>query len=166
MRTFIEKNAFRKLERMKQTHSKVKDIKHIKLKMQDYFLPNSIKNVTIQEIQLIFQMRSNVVNLKLNMKSKYETLECEACLLENESQQHVYECEQIWRKRDIKNIEKPMYENIIWGNVIQKIKVARIFHENMKILERIRDKKCNLTVPGDRLISSLQYCVDTDWKYI
>ena len=166
IRKFIEKNAFRKLERMKQTHSKVKDIKHIKLKMQDYFLPNSIKNVTMQEIQLIFQMRSKVINLKLNMKSRYETLECQACLLENESQQHVYECEQIWSKRDIKNIEKPMYENIIWGNVIQKIKVARIFNENMKILERIREKKCNLTVPGDRLISSLQYCVNTDWKYI
>ena len=74
VRTFIEKNTFRKLERMKQTHSKVRDIKHIKLKMQDYFLPNSIKNVTMQEIQLIFQMRSKVVNLKLNMKSKYETL--------------------------------------------------------------------------------------------
>ena len=138
VRTFIEKNTFRKLELMKQTHSKVRDIKHIKLKMQDYFLPNSIKNVTMQEIQLIFQMRSKVINLKLNMKSKYETLKCQACLLENESQQHVYECEQIWSKRDIKNIEKPMYENIIWGNVIQKIKVARIFNKNMKILERTR----------------------------
>ena len=136
VRTFIEKNTFRKLELMKQTHSKVRDIKHIKLKMQDYFLPNSIKNVTMQEIQLIFQMRSKVVNLKLNMKRKYETLECEACFSENESQQHVYECEQIWRKQDIKNIEKPMYENTFWGT-LSKYKSIQNFYENMKILERI-----------------------------
>ena len=40
----IEENAFIKLENMKLMHSKVKDLKHIKLKMQEYFLPNcSIK---------------------------------------------------------------------------------------------------------------------------
>ena len=166
IRKYIEENAFRNLEIMKQTHSKVKELKHIRLKIQDYFLPNGIKNITKQDIQLIFQMRSQVTNLKQNMKGKYETFECRACLVENESQTHVYECKEIWKKRNISNIENPCYENIIWGNVIQKIKVARIFHENLKILETIREKTCSLTVPGDRLLSSLQYCLDTDWKYI
>ena len=151
---------------MKQTHTKVKDMKHTRLKMQDYFLPNGIENVTKQEIQLIFQMRSKVTKLKLNMKGKHETFECGACFLVDESQIHVYECTEIWNKRDSRNLEIPIYENIIWGNVKQKIKVARIFYENMKILESMKEKKCNLTVPSDGLISSLQYCSDTDWKYI
>ena len=96
------------------------------------------------------------------MKGKHETFECGACLVENESQKHVYECIEIWNKQDIRNLEIPMYENIISGNVKQKIKVARIFNENMKILESIKEKKCNLMVPGDGLLSSLQYCLDTD----
>ena len=49
---------------MKQTHSKVKDVKHARLKMQDYFLPNSIENITKQEIQLIFQMRTKYSAVK------------------------------------------------------------------------------------------------------
>ena len=52
------------------------------------------------------------------------------------------------------------------GSVIQKIKVAITFYENMKILEKIKEKKCNPLVPGDRLLSSLQYSLNTDWKYI
>ena len=40
------------------------------------------------------------------------------------------------------------------------------FNENMKILEKIKEKKCSPLVPGDRLLSSLQYSLNTDWKYI
>ena len=167
IRKYIERNIFLRLESMKQTHSKVKDVKHISLKMQDYFLPNNgIENITKQDVQLIFQMRSKVTNLKMNMKGKYETFECGACLLENESQKHVYECKEIWKKRNIENINNPVYENIMSGSVIQKIKVAKTFYENRKILEKIKEKKCNPLVPGDRLLSSLQYSLNTDWKYI
>ena len=35
----IEENTFRKLESMKQMHSKVKDLKHSRIKIQEYFLP-------------------------------------------------------------------------------------------------------------------------------
>ena len=64
IRKYIEGNAFKKLEDMKQTHSKVKDVNHERLKMQDYFLPNSIENITKQEIQLIFQMKLKLQMLK------------------------------------------------------------------------------------------------------
>ena len=95
IRKHIEENAFRNLENIKLTHSKVKDLKYTRLRIQDYFLPNGIVNITKQETQLIFHMRSNVTNVKINFKSQYETFECDACLLENESQKHVYECEKI-----------------------------------------------------------------------
>ena len=129
-------------------------------------MPKDIENITKEEIQFIFQMRSKVTNVKMNMKGQYETFQCSACLTDNESQKHVYECELIWRERNIVNIEKPDYEKIEWGNVIQKIIVSRIFYENLKILEKIREKKINPMVPGDRSISCLQYCNNTDWKYI
>ena len=99
IRKYTEENTFRKLESMKNMHSKVKDLKHTRLKIQEYFLPNGIENVTKQETQLIFKMRSKVTNVKNNMKSQYETFECSACLIENESQKHVYECKQIWMEQ-------------------------------------------------------------------
>jgi len=122
IRKSIEENTFRKLENMKNMHSKVKDLKHTRLKMQEYFLPNGVENVTKQETQLIFKMRSKVTNVKTNMKGQYETLECKACLLENETQKHVYECQQIWSKQNNLNLEKPDYEKILWGKVEEKIK--------------------------------------------
>ena len=54
----------------------------------------------------------------------------------------------------------------MWGNAVEKIKVARIFYENMKILDKVREKKINPTVPGDGSLSCLQYYINTDWKYI
>ena len=129
-------------------------------------MPKDIENLTEEEIQFIFQMRSKVTNVKINMKGQYETFECSTCLTNNESQKHVYECELIWRERNIVNIEKPDYEKIEWGNVIEKIIVSRIFYENLKTLEKIREKKINHMVPGDRSISCLQYYINTDWKYI
>ena len=36
----VELITFRKLEATKQTLSKVKNIKHLRLEMQDYFMPN------------------------------------------------------------------------------------------------------------------------------
>ena len=166
IRKSIEENTFRKLENMKNLHSKVKDLKHTRLKMQEYFLSNGIENVTKQDTQLIFKMRSKVTNVKNNIKGQYETLECGACLTENETQKHVYECQQIWSKQNNINLEKPDYEKILWGNVEEKIKIARIFYENMKILDKMKEKKINPTVPGDGFISCLQYYVNTDWKYI
>ena len=100
-------------------------------------------------------MRSKVTNVKCNMKGQYETYECGACLLENESQKHVYECEKIWSEQKNIKIEKPDYEKIMWGNVDEKIKIAKIFYENMKMLEKVREKKINPMVPGDRFISCL-----------
>ena len=166
IRKHIEENAFRNLENIKLTHSKVKDLKYTRLRIQDYFLPNGIVNITKQETQLIFHMRSNVTNVKINFKSQYETFECDACLLENMSQKHVYECEKISRKQNNIHIEKPDYEKIMFGNVNEKINVARIFNEKMKIMEKIREKKISYTAPGDRFNSCLQYCDNTDWKYI
>ena len=162
VRKFIEENAFRKLENVKYTHSKVKDLKHTKLRIQEYFLPNGIMKITKEDVQLVFKMRCKVTIVKMNLKGQYENFECEACLLEEESQEHVYKCEEILKQQN----DKPEYERIMWGNVNDKIKVAKIFNEKINILKTIRERKISHMAPGDRFDSCLQYCKDTDWKYI
>ena len=41
----IHQKTFKILDNMKLTHSKVKDLKYIRLQMQDYLMPNTIENI-------------------------------------------------------------------------------------------------------------------------
>ena len=136
VRNTINQKTFFELETLKQTHSKVKGLRHIRLEMQDYFLPNEIEKLNKEEVQLIFRIRSKSIDLKMNRKNQFETLECSVCSEENESQEHIYQCKEIWKLKNQNRIEIPEYEEILHGDVQQKVKVARIFHENMKIREQ------------------------------
>ena len=73
----------------------------------------------------------------MNMQQLYDTHECSICMKENETQEHIYKCEEIWKLRE-KNYEKIIeYEKILTGNVMEKLEIAKIFKENMKIKENI-----------------------------
>ena len=80
------------------------------------------------------------MNVKMNMKGIYDTYECEVCLMEDESQKHVYECKEIWKKKESNDEHIPKYENILDGNVKEMIEIARIMQENMKIHEKVKNK--------------------------
>ena len=138
VRNMILQKTFTKLENTKQTHSKVKSLKHIRIEMQDYLMPNDVHDMNKEDAQMIFQIRSKVMDLKMNMKGNFEKFECSVCLLEEETQEHVYQCKQIWKMKKKIDSNIPNYEEILWGNVMQKLKVARILKENMKIREQYK----------------------------
>ena len=76
------------------------------------------------------------------MKNKYESNECEACGKNEETQEHVLNCEIILNMHeDYEKSEKEEYEKIENGSVKEKIKVAKLFIKNMKIIENFRRKK-------------------------
>ena len=102
-------------------------------------MPNNIENVNKEETQLIFKIRCQVINVKMNMKTQYSTYECSICQEENESQKHIYECKEILKKKNDKS-EMMNYEEIMNGNVYEKYVVARNFRENMKIFEEMKGK--------------------------
>ena len=39
-----------------------------------------------------------MTNVKMNRKKLFKTHECSVCLNENETQQHIYTCNEIWEK--------------------------------------------------------------------
>ena len=53
----------------------------------------------------------------------------------NETQQHIYVCNEIFKVSGRKKENCPMYEKILNGNRRDEIEVAKIFKENMKIIE-------------------------------
>ena len=73
------------------------------------------------------------------MKGIYDTYECEVCLMEDESQKHIYESKEIWKKKESNDEHIPKYENILDGNVKEMDEVARIIQENMKIQKKFQN---------------------------
>ena len=136
----VKEESLKNLEKMKKAHSKVKEIEHKKLEMQTYFLPNQNK-ISQEEIKIIFKMRCREMKVKMNLKGAYDTFECEVCQDEDETQEHVYNCKEIWKLKEYDNENIPEYEKILHGSVKEQIAVAIIFEENMKIKENLLYQK-------------------------
>ena len=69
------------------------------------------------------------------MRGKYDNLECEACGLEEETQQHIIKCEVLNRNKDDENIQ---YRRLLNGTVREQLKIAYKFQENNEILELMK----------------------------
>ena len=136
----IEHKALKDLNRVKESHSKVRELSHPVLKMQKYFMPSNL-NLSQEDCQLIFKLRSRVTETKMNMKGKYDSHECTACGDENESQEHVIKCNVILQMNTDYDMEVPEYEELLHGNVAQQSKISKLFNSNMKILQKLKKEK-------------------------
>ena len=108
--------AFVNLQQLNESNSKVKEIQHNLIKIQKYLLPYSIK-ITKEEAQLMIRLKFRVTETKVNLRRKYDNLECEACDLEVETQQHIIECKELDRNKEEQNIKD---ENILNVTVLEK----------------------------------------------
>ena len=98
---------------------------------------------------------------KLN---NFENLECSVCFLEDETHVHVYQCKKIWKIKKQSDSNIPKYEEILWGDVTQKLKVARILKENMKIREQYKTWKTDIRKVGKNfLLRDLTGNILIDW---
>ena len=132
----IYEKTFENLEKLKSTHSKVEHVEHSDIVMQKYLQPNTVK-MTKDDAQLIFKLRCRMTDIKVNLKGKYDEIECGACGIEEENQQHIITCKELNKNRIREEVE---YAKIFNGTVIEKLKIAKIFQENFAILEDIRKR--------------------------
>ena len=122
------------MEKRKESHSKVRNIKHVRLEMQKYLKPNESK-IKLEEAQEIFKMRSRVSNVKANFRGNHQSFECMVCKTKDETQQHIIQCKEINRIRKDKK-EPPEYEGLYENNVEKQVNLVRHFLENVKIKEK------------------------------
>ena len=120
----IQKNVMQSLEDKKSKHSKVKQLKHEIFGMQKYLRKNNMK-ISIEEKQMIFKLRSEVTNVKMNFKGMHEDLKCKICNYENETQKHLLECK-ILNENEKQILE---YEKIENGNIIDMVQIVRKFRK-------------------------------------
>ena len=120
---------------------KVKKLKYTLLKMEKYLRPTNVK-MKKEECQLIFKLRSRSTDLKVNQKNKYYTYECDACEAEDESQEHILQCDEISKmQEDNHENEDIPYEKIMNGTVKEQLNIAKRFSKKMKIIDKIGKRK-------------------------
>ena len=130
----IKENAFKELSMKKESHSKVRNVKHEKIEMQAYLKANESK-ITQLEAREIFKLRCRVTDVKANFKGKFDNIECELCNEhEEENQKHIMHCKTL-NKTENKIILK--FDEILKSNVKNQLQIVRRFIENMKIRKQI-----------------------------
>ena len=78
--------------KIKETHSKLKEVEYSKLEMQHYIKSDS--NLTDDEKCLLFQFRVRQIDVKCNYKNKYFIHNCDICTSnEKDDQYHLLQCE-------------------------------------------------------------------------
>ena len=112
----------------KESHSKIRNLKHKSYEMQNYLKSNAEK-ITQDEAKEIFKLRSKVTDVKGNFKGKYENIKCQLCE-EDEDQKHIIICKELNKSENEEKI--PDFEEIYKGNINNQVKIIRKFLENMK----------------------------------
>ena len=74
----VEMKALQYLTKLKDFHSKAKNIKHENIKLQPYLLSEN-KNLTINEKKFIFAARTRMLDLKGNFKTGMSDRRCRKC---------------------------------------------------------------------------------------
>ena len=87
----VETKALQYLTKLKESHSKAKNIKHENIQLQPY-LRSETKNLTINEKKFIFGARTRMLDLKGNFKTGMSDRNCRKCEATEETQQHLLDC--------------------------------------------------------------------------
>ena len=109
----------------KDKRSKVCNVKHESLAIQDYFLPNELNN---KQKKLLFSLKSRMVDVHENYKQRYKNdTTCRLCLTQSESQQHILTCSEILKDINIVSYNQLEYDDIFSPDVSKQISVTRLF---------------------------------------
>ena len=133
----IEKVAYNYLNDLKEKHSKVKHIQYRKLEIQKYM---HYSKFTLNDIKLLFKLRTRMTQVKRNFKSAYSSLTCNLCQKEEEDQVHLLSCPNILSEcielRDDTEVE---YEDL-FSDVKKQLKAVKLFDKVFKARDKLLAK--------------------------
>ena len=82
----IEEKAFEHLLALKEKHSKLKNLKYGKFKIQNYL--KSDTKFSSSEINFALNIRANMLNVKGNFRTAYQNIKCRLCTVDNSIESH------------------------------------------------------------------------------
>ena len=124
----IAKKTFEYLLKIKEKHSKLKDIIYTKFKLQNYLKSNN--NLTYEQKSTLFKFRVREIEVKNNYKNKYPNQKCELCTSnEDDTQYHLLQCEYLIRNcAKLANNVTIEYEDI-FEDSDKQLNAAKLLHE-------------------------------------
>ena len=123
--------ALKDLNKIKESHSKVKDLQYKKLEIQNYMKQRSFKT---QEIHLLFKLRTRMLQVKNNFKNQHENIQCDLCNEAEETQEHLLDCQTIIDNcEELYNDSTVQYNDIFSQNPNKLLKVTKLFAEVTKV---------------------------------
>ena len=120
----IERAALIWLMEEKGKKSKVKNLNHDVLKMQNFLAGSELETA---EKKFLFQMRSRMLDVKCNFKNNYTNLSCPLCSLKEDDQKHTLECSVLLHNITDVAIETVNYDDIFEDDIHKQAKILRIF---------------------------------------
>ena len=131
----IEINAAKEQEEKRRGHSKSKNIKFGGFSPAKYLLS---KNLSTEEVQTLFKLRTRMIDVKDNFKStNRNNMWCKTCQLFIETQQHLIDCPEIRIKTKHLMKHKELNYNMISGPIEQQEKFAKKYHLILKARKEI-----------------------------
>ena len=125
----IEKAAFKWLLEEKNKKSKVKNLEYERLEIQNYLVSSQLKTT---EKKLLFQLRTRMVDVRVNFKNRHSDTICPVCGLSEDEQNHVLECKVLLSNISDITTEKVEYEDIFHCDISKQTNILRIFHKLWK----------------------------------
>ena len=135
----IRKNALLELNKIKESHSKMKNVKYETLSLQPYLADSRF---SLKQKQLLFKLRTRMLDVKGNFKSMFQgNIQCDLCN-ENvvQSQDHLLDCQKL-----IDNCSE-LYNNVvvehddIFGKVDKQLSVVRLYQKVLEVREKLQDQ--------------------------
>ena len=149
VKTSVKNSALKYLNSEKARMSKIMYISHDALELQPYLSPTVLE---VSEAKLLFQLRSRMTNVKVNFRNKYSNIICPVCDVEasEDSQQHVFECIEILKNKNIVAQDNILYSHIFDKDVEKQGAALRLFKHLWSIRKSIlKAQQEDENSPGD-----------------
>ena len=124
--------ALKYLNKEKATQSKILNIDHQKLVMQEYLL-DSDRNLKVPK--LIFKARSKTLDIKTQKRWKYEDLLCSGCMVNEESGDEILFCKMFGENSDIIS-----YSWFYSESAQKQVDAAKLMMVKLERRKRIREE--------------------------
>ena len=133
----IRKSAFNWLIKEKNKPSsnggtsKGSELNYTKLKLQEYFLPNSM---TIKQCNLLFSLRAQMIPVRCNYSHSYTDLSCPICQDQSQpdNQLHALSCSELVKNENIVAKDQISYDDIFSSNVMKQSEITKCFEYLLK----------------------------------
>ena len=135
----IKKEAFKYLEKIKSSHSKVLHVPHDNLEIQDYL---TSADISPDLARFAFLCRSRMVEVGANFKQGVKHPICPVCHIGYDSQYHLMLCTRL-NENVVTSQDTPKYDDLFKPELNKKMAVVKILKENFQKRKNILKKSQN-----------------------